>query len=68
MANICIKHVRSTVYELNTKSVIRWVKDEEKIQSNGKGSKHVKFDRKAQYPEMEAKLFLEYKELRKKAL
>ena len=48
-------------YELNTK-VIHWVKDKQKIQSSEKGSKRVKFDRKAQYPEMEVKLLLEYKE------
>ena len=56
-------------FSMNSKSVMRWVKDEEKIRgSSSKGSKRVKFDRRAQYPEMEAKLYMEYKELRKKGL
>ena len=41
---------------------MRWVKDEEKIRES-KGSKWVNFDRRAQYPEMEAKSFMEYKAL-----
>ena len=55
-------------FSMNSKTVMRWVKDEEKIRGSSKGSKRVKFDRRAQYPEMEAKLYLEYKELRKKGL
>ena len=55
-------------FSMNSKSVMRWVKDEEKIRGSSKGSKRVKFDRRAQYPGMEAKLYLEYKELRKKGL
>ena len=30
--------------------------------------KRVKFERRAQYPEMEAKLYMKYKELRKKGM
>ena len=55
-------------FSMNSKSVMRWVKDEEKIRGSSKGSKRVKFERRAQYPEMEAKLYMEYKELRKKGL
>ena len=55
-------------FSMNSKSVMRWVKDEEKIRGSNKGSKRVNFDRRAQYPEMEVKLFMEYKELRKKGL
>ena len=52
-------------FSMNSKSVMRWVKDEEKIRGSSKGSKRVNFERRAQYPEMEAKL---YKELLKKGL
>lgn len=45
-----------------------WMKDEEKIQGSSKGSKWVKFDTRAQYPNMEVKLYMEYKEIRKKGL
>ena len=55
-------------FSMNSKSVMRWVKDEEKIRGSSKGSKRVKFERRAQYPEMEAKLYSEYKELRRKGL
>ena len=48
-------------FSMNSKSVMRWVKDEEKIRGSNKGSKQVNYDRRAQYPEMEAKLFMEYK-------
>ena len=36
-------------------------KDDENIRGSSKGSKRVKFERRAQYPEMEAKLYSEYK-------
>ena len=55
-------------FSLNTKTVLRWIKDEEKIRSRSKGSKRVKFERKAMYPEMEEKLYTEYKVLRAKGL
>ena len=55
-------------FSLNSKTVLRWIKDEPAIRESKKGSKRVKFIRKPQHPEMEAKLYLEYKELRKKGL
>ena len=54
---------------MNSKSVMRWVKDEEKIwHGSSKGNKQVKFDRRLQYSVMEAKLYSEYKELWNKEL
>ena len=53
---------------MNTKTVLRWLKDEEKIRGSKKGSKKVKFQRQARFPEMEKRLYLEYRELRKKGM
>ena len=53
-------------YNLNTKTVLRWVKDKEKIKKGKKGSKHVQHQRKPDFPDMEEELVKEYRELRKK--
>ena len=37
-------------FSLNSKNVLRWIKDEEKIRKSGKGSKRVKFERRAENP------------------
>ena len=66
MERIYIRHENK--FSLNSKTVLRWIKDEPAIRESKKGSKRVKFIRKPQHPEMEAKLYLEYKELRKKGL
>ncbi len=55
-------------FSLNSKTVLRWIGDEEKIRTANKGSKRVKFQRRPKYPEMEERLHKEYKELRKKGL
>lgn len=55
-------------FKLNSKTVLRWVKDREKIKKGKKGSKHIQHQRRADYPEMEEELYKEYKELRKKGL
>ena len=55
-------------FGLNTKTILRWAADEEKIRQSSKGSKHAKHCRKADYADMEAVLFDDYKELRKKGL
>ena len=55
-------------YELNTKTVLRWIKQESKIKDASKQSKHLKHQRKVMHPEMEKKLYDEYKKLRKKGL
>ena len=39
-------------FELNTKTVMRWIKDEQKIRDSKKGSKHADHDRRAKYPEI----------------
>ena len=44
-------------FELNTKTVLRWIKDEKKILDSKKGSKHTKHDRRAKYPDVEERLY-----------
>jgi hypothetical protein len=53
---------------LNSKTLLRWLKDENKIESSRKGSKRAKFNRTPKYPEMEDRLYREYKDLRKRGL
>ena len=55
-------------YGLNSKTLLRWLKDENKIESSRKGSKRAKFNRTPKYPEMEDRLYREYKDLRKRGL
>ena len=55
-------------FSLNTKTVGRWVKDEEKIKKSTKASKRVSFTRQCQFPEMEEELYCEYKQLRRQGL
>ena len=58
----------SKFFSLNTKTILRWARDEEKIEKAKKGSKHVQHHRRAMHPEMEAELYREYKQLRKQGL
>ena len=55
-------------FSLNTKTVLRWIGDEEGIKKSKKGSKHRQHVRPPLYPEMERQLYLEYKQLRKQGL
>ena len=55
-------------FNLNSRTVRRWINGEEKIVESKKGSKRIKFSRNAQYPEIEERLHSEYKDLRKKGL
>ena len=55
-------------FSLNTKTVLRWIGDEEGIKKSKKGSKHRQHVRRPLYPEMERQLYLEYKQLRKHGL
>ena len=55
-------------FSLNTKTVGRWVADEDKIKKSKKASKRVKFDRRCQFPDVEKELYHEYKKLRKQGL
>ena len=48
-----------------SKTVGRWVADEEKIKKSKKASKRVTFVRRCQFPYVEEELFHEYKKLRK---
>ena len=43
-------------FKLNLKTVLRWLKDEEKIKVSKRGSKGVRFDRRAQLPDVEEHL------------
>ena len=52
-------------FSLNTKTVGRWVADEEKIKKSKKASKRVTFVRRCQFPDVEEELYREYKKLRK---
>ena len=52
-------------YSLNTKTILRWAKNSKKIKDARKGSKHIKHIRRAAHPELEAKLYEEYKKLSK---
>lgn len=51
--------------EYQTKTVLRWVRNEESIQKAKKGSKHTDHKRPPLYQNMEAELYREYKELHK---
>ncbi len=55
-------------YDINSKNLYRWLKDGEKIKASKRGSRRVKFDRRAEFPEMEQKLHSEFRELRSKGL
>ena len=46
---------------MNTKTILRWTDDEEKLKKVKKGSKCTVTERKAAFPEMEAELYQEYK-------
>ena len=58
----------SKQFSLNTKTILRWAGDEEKIKDAKKGSKHAVHVRRAMHPEMETELYQEYKALRKRGL
>ena len=53
---------------MNTKTILRWVADEEKLKKAKKESKRTITVRKAAFPEMEAALYQEYRSLRKRGL
>lgn len=55
-------------FNLNSRTLKRWVVAEKAIKESKKGRKCVKFRRTAKHPQMEEKLYDHYKELRKKGL
>ena len=55
-------------FELNSKTVLRWSKDETKIKHSKKGQKCVKFDRTALFPGMEDTSYEEYRSLRQRGV
>ena len=57
----------SREFSLNSKTVLRWVKDEQKIWESKKGSRRAFFQR-ALFPDMEEWLYDEYKKQRRKGL
>ena len=54
--------------ELDSKTMLRWIKDEGKIKSSKKGRKRVTFEQTSQYPAMEDTLYKEYRNLRQKGI
>ena len=48
-------------FSMNSKTIIRWIKDEEKIRDSKKGSKRAKFICSAENPGVEDKFYEEYK-------
>ena len=61
-------YATSKQYSLNTKTILRWAAAQEQIKDSRKGSKHVLHKCKGALPDLEAALFEEYQELRKKGL
>ena len=55
-------------FQLNNRTVKRWITNEKAIKESKKGRKRIMFERRAEHPGMEQKLYKEYKELRKKGL
>uniref|UniRef100_A0A1X7TTA4 DDE-1 domain-containing protein n=1 Tax=Amphimedon queenslandica TaxID=400682 RepID=A0A1X7TTA4_AMPQE len=55
-------------FQLNNRTVKRWVTNEKAIKESKKRRKRIMFERQAEHPGMEQKLYKEYKELRKKGL
>ena len=55
-------------FQLNSRTVKRWIVDKKAIKESKKGRKCVKFARRAHHPDMEKELYKEYKELRKQGL
>ena len=55
-------------FSLNSKTVLRWIKDHTAIYYSKKGRKRVKFRRSAEHPDVEEILYKEYKELRRRGL
>ena len=55
-------------FSLITKTVLQWVKDEDVIKESKKGSNHKQLRRLPLYPEIEERLYHEYKNLRKKRI
>ena len=55
-------------FDLNSRTVLSWIKDERKIKDSRKGCKYVEFDRTSQYPAMEVTLYKEYWNLRERGI
>ena len=55
-------------FNLNSKTVLRWLKGERKIRASRKGRKRVEFDQKPQYPALEDTLYQEYRNHRQRGV
>ena len=55
-------------FDLNTKTVLQWIKCLKAIHDSKKGRKRVSFGRIAEYPEMEEVLYKEYRRLFQRGL
>lgn len=66
--NNCNKYQTCKKFSISKPSLIRWIKEEEKIRSGKKGSKRVGGGRPPFWPDVEAKLVDEFQEMRQKGL
>ena len=66
--NDCNLYKTCKKFTLNTKTVQRWMKDEEKIKNSKIGTKRVTFNRSAQFPLMEEQLHSEFRQLRRRGI
>ena len=55
-------------FSLNTKTVLRWIKNQSAIYDSKKGRKRVQFQRTAEHPDIEETLYKEYRGLRQSGL
>ena len=55
-------------FSLNTKTVLRWIKNQSTIYDSKKGRKRIQFRRTAEHPNIEETLYKEYRGLRQSGL
>lgn len=55
-------------FSLNTKTILRWLKDEENIRESKKCCRRVKLKCRGRYPDVEERLYDDLKQLRRKGL
>ncbi len=55
-------------FNLNTRTLERWIKNEQKIRGSKRGTRKMGSGRQAFYPDMEAELYKQFSELRVKGL
>ena len=61
-------HQTAKQFSLNTKTIGRWVADEDQIKKSRKASTRVTHTRKCQFPDLEEELYRDYKKLQRQGL